>query len=440
MNRSQLLLLLLAAPIAACNGLSHDRPPPANNTGVHSPREVVKVSATHTAAMPLTTTTAGDLAFVDDHYAIAATARGLTAISVSGSSLGHVPSGFATIALTSTGAGPAATALAVVPAGQIPGGPRVFFLPNQLAQVGGALVDKLPSSGSLIAMDVLKQKLASTFPSAIVAPSVGSAATSLWVVDAVFGPGGEVRSYPFLLWDGVANLLTEDPVHRFSAPLEDVDGDGTKDVSVLDRLTFADQGLLGVVSFSFAAPAPKDAAGGVYIFHADNTSMVHRVVVPTTSTVTGALEFVSAVGASDRDLIVASAIKGPMFQDLGGSVAIYHIARWDPLGYVQGQGTSKYDRPTTVLHTSAPNPIGIAIQHAAVFILCAPFSGDAALDVVDLGVSPPVVSQSIKLGPVYSAGAFVPGDPRVSPDGTQVLIGTEVGLLRATLTYDSVIQ
>ena len=39
-----------------------------------------------------------------------------------------------------------------------------------------------------------------------------------------------------------------------------------------------------------------------------------------------------------------------------------------------------------------------------------------------------------KLGELYVAGYFVPGDPRVSPMGDEALIGTEAGLVRVELT------
>jgi hypothetical protein len=121
-------------------------------------------------------------------------------------------------------------------------------------------------------------------------------------------------------------------------------------------------------------------------------------------------------------------------------VVIYDIVTWTPFSYATAEGTGKFDRPSNRIETSAPNPVGLTLYGNAALVVCAPFSGDAVLDVIDLGATPPVISASVPLGHVYTAGASVPADPRVSPDGTQALIGTEVGLLRVTLSSETIIQ
>jgi hypothetical protein len=437
--KNRCVSLFIVVAVAACNGPSHDRPPPGPSNEVHPPREVVHVAATHTASSPFTATTSGDLAFVSADLALASTDRGIVAIATTGTSAGHLAAGFGTWALTSTGSGSAASALAIVESA-IPGGAHAFFLPNGRNQAGVLWVGTASMPGSVISESALASNLSSMFPSAIAAPITGPAASSLWIVDAVFGPGGAVRTYDYGTWSKMSKQILPAVSKVFQAPDEDVDADGTNDVAALDRLTFTYSGKVGVVSFSFVAPAPKNAAGGAYLFSGDDASKIGRVIVPTTSTVSGTLEFVSAVAVSDNLLLLASAEKGPMFSDVGGSVAIYDVVTWNPFSYQTSAGGGPFDRPTIRIKTSAPNPVGLTVYQNAALVLCAPFSGDAVLDVIDLGASPPQISSSIRLGHVYKAGVSVPVDPRVSPDGSQALIGTEIGLLRVALSSETVIQ
>ncbi|MCK6551569.1 hypothetical protein L6R52_37400, partial [Myxococcota bacterium] len=415
---------------AACGDDPVKEPPDMG--GPVAPRLPPQATVTHDATSPVAPIL-GDFAFFTGGYGVGATTEGLAAVVVDGDGLGAAPLGFTPWALTSTGAGAAATSIVVAPSGAIGDETWAFFLPNGRPQAGAVKLREGTVSGPLAGEAVLAEPLASAYPSGLVAPSAGPAASALWIVDAVFGAGSVVRAYEWASWDASAKQLAERPGRRFTPVPEDFDGDGVEDVTVLGKLTFANAGKVGLVSFSFLAPAPAGAAGGVYAFDPDSGDQLGRIVMPLSSTVAGALEFVGAVRATSSRIAVISAVKSAMYEDLGGKLAVYRVESWSPFR-VTDASADVYDQPSTLVATSLPNPVGLELRGDVALVVDAPFFADCALDLVDLSKDPERLYQTVALGNLYTMGFAVPGDPRVSPDGSVAVVPSEAGLVRVELS------
>src|SRR5262245_38656523 len=134
-------LLLALAPLGCIGGQSVDPPPaqppaPPPDAGTGSPDAaaadaseveptpidggVLNLDLTHGAASPFAVGL-GPVAFATEEIALVATATGVEAFRTSGAMPGQPPAGFQEWALTSTGAGAAAGAIAVPPSGALPG-------------------------------------------------------------------------------------------------------------------------------------------------------------------------------------------------------------------------------------------------------------------------------------------------------------------------------
>jgi hypothetical protein len=417
---------LLSSTFTACLVL-------AACSSTEDPARPPSVRVTHPASSPLAATS-GDFAFATGDVGVAATLECLEVLTARGTGAGQPREGFPGWSLTSTGAGPAVTGLAMAPEGA-PLGRVAFFLPSGRPQAGAVEVTKSDGTqGELFGEGVLAEELASAFPSAIAAPEAGPASDGLWIVDAVFGPGSSVKVYPYASWDEATKKISEAKARRFAPAADDVDGDSMPDATSLAKLHFADEGRVGLVTFSFLAPAPRGAAGGVYAFDPATGAARGRVIVPIASTSTSALAYVQSVRATEDRLIIVSAEKNEKFEDIGGYVWIYRVRSWSPLEVEDSDASKPYDQPEVMLATSKPNAVGLEIHGGGALVLAAPFFAIGALDVVDLSVSPPKIVSSVELGELYVMGYFVPGDPRVSPMGDEAVIGTEAGLVRVELS------
>jgi hypothetical protein len=353
--------------------------------------------------------TAGDFAYVTASMAVGVSARGLFPFDLTGANAGKPSAGFSEWALTSTGSGQSAAAVAGVPSFGPNHEPYAFFLPSGRPQLGAVRIGTSMTPGAVVSEHVLSEALESSFPSALLADSTG-----LWIVDAVFGPGSSVRFYPYSGWDAGRSMLSEDHTRRFTVP----------DMTSPNRLVFANGGSVALVSYSYLAPAPMGAAGGVFAFDPATGTQLGKLVLSTSSTVSGASEFVGSVAASADRVIVVSAVKSAMFADLGGRIAIYKVKTWSPFAV---------EEPPTQLTSSLPNAVGVAVAGNLALVVDAPIGQDSAVDVVDLSMSPPAISTSLPIGKPYSMGFSIPGDPKISPDGTEAFIASEIGLLRLSL-------
>jgi hypothetical protein len=397
--------------------------PPITDAGpIDVGTTTVKVGVTNDSAHPFAATT-GDFAYVTDTQAIGVTDQGLVSIDLTGANAGKMSQGLPAWTLTSSGSGQSASAVAAVPVWSVAREPYAFFLPSGRPQLGALRIGTAAMPGSVVSEHVLTQPLSSMFPSALVAPTSGPGSSGLWIVDAVFGPGSSVRYFPYTMWNVVGPMIGEDQAHRFTIP------DGTTP----NRLVFADDGKVGLVSYTFLAPAPAGVAGGVYAFDPTNGTQLGKLVLPLSSTVAGALEYVASVAATPNFLVVVSGVKDMMFKDLGGRIAIYKVKTWMPFAVEDEDAAMPNDQPFALLHTSVPNGLGVAIKNNVAIVVSAPIGANGALDVVTLDAMPPKITSTLPLGKPYTMGFLLPGDPKISPDGSVAMIPTEVGLLRITL-------
>ena len=435
--RSTIALFTLLIASAACGddvGTTPDAGTDGGRTDTGpvdggSPPRVFSIS--HTANAPFTARSTGPVAFVDDQVALAATPSGIAPIALAGAQIGETPDGWPTEwALTST-TGPASVAgVAVAPASAGTGGPVAFFLPGMRPQVGAL---RSEPSGPLLSEAVLSDDLGSPFPSAIVAPARGVAADALWVVDAVFGPGGAVRAYPYAGFDGTS-MLTQAAGRRFTPAARDLDGNAPDETPVLAKLAFSDDGTVGVVSWSVAGNTAIGGAGGIDAFDPADGTPLGSVAVPNADTATTTLGFIGSVALSGDRLVAIVAEKGPSFEEVGGQLAVYDIASFAPFEVIDADPGAPFDQPGFQLRTSIPNPVGLWVGGDVALVVCAPFGQDAVVDIFDLGAAP-ALRRSIALGSVVVTFQL-PSDPVISPDGTTILIGSESGLLRLEVTEE----
>jgi hypothetical protein len=393
--------------------------------GLQSSDAQLSVRVTNDSHAPFATTT-GDFAWLTDALGIGVTAQGLVALDLVGANAGKPAAGFPPWTLSSSAAagGQSASAIAIVPHWSTALEPYAFFLPNGRPQLGALRIGTPAMPGSVVNEHALDEPLTSMFPSALVVPSEGPTAGGLWIVDAVFGPGSLVRFYPAANWSETAHKITEDRGHRFTLP------DGTTP----NRLVFANDGKVALLSYSFLAPAPADAAGGVFAFDAMTGTQLGKLVLPISSTIAGALAFVGSVAATKDEVMVVSAVKSAMFADLAGQVAIYKVSTWSPFAVEDTDPQKPHDQPSALITTTLPNAVGLAIAQGSALVVSAPLNGDGVLDVVDLAAMPPKISASYPLGKPYSMGFAIPGDPKISPNGSAAMIATEIGLIRVELT------
>lgn len=421
MNRIVSLSFFLLA-VAACSDDPMHVPSPPGGSLVLPPHATL----THDGAHPFNAAS-GDFAFIDGDRGIVATTSGMQAIALTGGSAGMALPDFPEWVLTSSsGFGAAASAVVLAPRTELRDRQVAFFFPTAHPQIGAVEAMTVGGvAGRVISEATLATPLSSDFPSALAARDKG-----LWVVDSVFGPGSSVRYFPFESFNG-GSMFTE--ARHFTPAFGDVNGDATDDAGSLGKIAFAQNGQVGLVSFSFLAPAPAGAAGGVIAFDTASGNELGRLILPITSTVTGALEFVGAVGATADHVAVISAHKSPAYADIGGSVAIYSVTSWSPFVVADGDGSKPFDQPETTVKTTLANPVGMTMRGRVALVVDAPFFQDGALDLitVDAGAK---VDSTVALGPLYSAGFGVPGDPRLSGNSRVALIPSEVGLLRVEIS------
>ncbi|MCC7380202.1 MAG: hypothetical protein IT384_00120 [Deltaproteobacteria bacterium] len=391
----------------------------------------IAISLTHTATSPLGAAV-GPVTFVTDEIALAATETGVRALRTSGPSAGQSPAGFQEWALTSTGSGAAASAIAVPPAGAL-GGTIAVFLPAGQPQLGALEVGGPGAQGVLLGEAMLDAPLAGSFPAGLLAPASGPGSDALWIADAPFGPGGVLRAYPYASWTPAARRLHEDAGRSYTPVATDLDGDGSDEVPVLGRPFVSADGALGLSTFTVAGNSAPGAAGGVDVFDLATGDLLGRVVVPVADSSTGTLGFVGSAAIWGDWLVVAAADKDATFADVGGQLAIYRIQSRRPFRVVDVDPAADYDQPTTRIPTSTGNTVAVTVVDRFAFVLSAPFFGDATIDVIDLGAPSPEVIEVLEIGPPFATGMNIPQEPSVSPDGTQLLLGTEHGIVRIEL-------
>lgn len=428
MNRTLLSLslsLLFAA--TACEGDPEKSPSPPGGGGTvdRTPRATI----THGALSPFAATL-GDFAFDGDDRGVAVTQSGLIALELTGARAGMQVSTFSPWTLTSSSAfGAAASSLLIPPADRLGGKNLGFFLPNGRPQMGVVEIEaNAGQQGQVLTEAALDAPLDSPYPSALASSTDG-----VWIVDAVFGPGSSVRFYPYASMAGTPPKFSEETGRRFTPNLGDVNNDQVEDVATLNKLSFADQGRVGLVSFSFVAPAPAGVAGGVLAFDTRTGAELGRLILPITATSSTAIEFVGAVGATYDRVVVISAHKSPDFVDIGGTVAIYSVAKWSPFEVVDTDPSTPFDQPESAVATSLGNPIGLGIVDSAALVVNAPYFGEGSLDIIPVRVGA-AIDSTTPLGMLYADGLAIPGDPKISRDGSTAFIPSEVGLIRVELT------
>jgi hypothetical protein len=239
-----------------------------------------------------------------------------------------------------------------------------------------------------------------------------------------------VRAYPYASWAN--QKLTEDAARRFTPVAEDLDGDGMMDTPILGRVIFRPEGDIGLVAFTVLGGL-KGATGGVYAFDAMTGMKLGIVTVPLVDTATTTTGYVSSLALDGDTLVVVSAEKGPMFAEVGGQTAIYHVDSWRPFRVGDLDPMKRYDQPAKQLHSTLPGTVGIGIVAGVGIAVNAPFFMAGDLDLIGLHSDPPAIQAAIPIGVPYAQGNAQPGDPHVSPDGTVVLIGAETGMMRLTV-------
>jgi hypothetical protein len=391
----------------------------------------------HTTAMPLAKG-GGDLTFASATLALEATAVGIAALDLSGTgSVARAPAGWHSWALTSTGSGPAASEITVV-SDPGSGSTKAFFLSTGRGQVGVIEVGSA-TQGALQTEAALPAPLSSAYPTALVRPPMGAGSDALWVVDAVFGPGGSVRAFPVAGYDSTRHQFSED-THRTVKPQATDLGAGTPATLVLGRLVFRPEGDIGLVTFTVASSSTAPGAtGGVLAFDAATGQLLGRLVVPLVSTASTSVGYVSDVGIHDDLLAVASAEKNSStYADVGGQVAVYRVTSWRPFQVADADPRKRYDQPWVQLSTSEANALGVTVVGDDALVVAAPLSGvggqppQAVIDVVALDDSPRI-RQSLPIGDPYLMMLFEPTRLRLSPDGSQGLLGTEAGVVEVQL-------
>lgn len=428
MNRTllSLPLLLLFAAATGCNGDPERKPSPPGNGGTVD--DTPRATLTHGGANPFAATL-GDFAFDGDDRGIAATLSGLVAVELTGPRAGMPVQNFSPWTLTSSNAfSAAATSLLVPPADRVGGKNLAFFLPSGQPQLGIVELEaNAMQQGQVLTEAALAAPLDSPYPSALAAASDG-----VWIVDAAFGPGSSVRFYPYTSLTGTPPKLTEEAGRRYTPSLGDVDDDQVEDIASLNKLAFADQGRVALVSFSFVAPAPAGVAGGVLAFDTRTGAELGRLILPKTATSSTAIEFVGAVGATFDRVVLVSAHKAPTFADIGGTVAIYSVSSWSPFEVVDTNESAPYDQPESAIATSLANPVGLAIRGRSALVVNAPFFGEGSLDIIPVRAGA-AIDSTTPLGMLYVGGLAIPGDPKLSSNGDTAIIPSEVGLLRVGL-------
>lgn len=412
MKALRCFFLSILCGAAACG--DDDEPPPP----VPNPTKAVTFRVSHPVSTPLAAG-AGPVAYVSSDRILAATTEGLVSLDASGQ-----PSA-GSWALTSTGAGPAVSAIALSPE-DVLAERTAFFLPSMTAQLGAlALSD---TGGTLAGEAVLAAPLSGTFPAGLLAPATGPGADTLWIADAPFGPGSTLRAYPYAGWTGAT--LTEDAARSFAPAAADLDGDGQSDQPVIARAVASHDPSLALVAFTILGNTAAGAAGGVQLVDLATGDAAGRVIVPVADTATTTLGYVSSAASFGNWLVVVSSEKAPDFSDVRGTISIYAVASWRPFRLAGGNDADPYHRPAFGFATSVPNPNGVAIVEGRALVVNAPFFSEAALDVVDLTIVTPELTTSLPIGQPYDQGFWLPQDPVVAPDGSALLLGTEKGIVR----------
>jgi hypothetical protein len=413
--------LFVAAFGIACG---EDEEPINDNPNGQSLPIIPRITVMSSALTPFASTN-GDFAFASDTVGIGATTRGITAISLDGDTPGLPPTGYSEWSLTSsTGFGPASGSFAVTPPDRFNGAELAFFNPAGQPQIGALQLRTDTGQGSLLTEAALDAPLSSGFPSAMVAGNDG-----LWVVDSVFGPGSSVRHYGYDSFSALNSQISESPGRAFVPEIGDVNNDGIEDFASLGKMVTAEDGSVGLVAFSFLAPAPQGAAGGVLAFDTNTGRELGRALLPLTASSSTALEFVGGIGTSGNYLALSSSQKSSSFADLGGKVALYKVDSWSPFRVVDADENAPFDQPESSVTTSKPNPVGLSMRGNIAVVINAPFMQDGSIDLISMRKMAQV-DRTAELGALYTDGFSTPGDPKISRDRSTAYIPSEAGLIR----------
>lgn len=419
------VFLALAFAGVACG---EDEEPADDNPNGQMLRLVPRLTVMNGGAAPFAATN-GDVVLVDDNYAVGATTSGMTALQLDGATPGQPPAGYTEWSLTSsTGFGPAAGTFATTPAASFNGAQLAFFNPAGQAQLGVLQYRTESGQGTVLNEAALTAPLNSSYPSAMVAGNDG-----LWVADSVFGPGSSVRHYGFNSFSALNSTLSETTERAFVPVIGDVNGDSVEDFASLGKMVLVQNNAIGLVAFSFLAPAPAGAAGGILAFDTSTGQEIGRVVLPISATSSTALEFVGGLGATNDYVVLTSAQKSAAFEDTGGVVALYKVESWLPFQVVDADANAPFDQPESFVATSKANPVGLTMIGSLAMVVNAPFFQDGSVDLISVRRLSKL-ERTAELGPLYTNGFSTPGDPRVSSDGRTAYIPSEAGLLRVGLS------
>lgn len=407
---------LAAALLAACGtDANPDTPGPSDRsppgvTDRPTPSRSPLVSATHTASTPFARSTGP---------ALARTRAGHLALA-------HEDGGFF---LADAQSGEAIEAQQwPLPAGQPVIPTDLVSSPNTDSEeamvflaFGSNNVGLLPIAdpSDPLRLELTDEPLATPYPSEMAAPAEGPARTALWIVDGAFGAEQRIRAYP---WRALAEerQLFEDTDRRVRLPMLDDDGDGAPDAIIAKRLVFDEAGSRGYVSFTHY-PALPGIAGGIDAFDATDGRHLGRLLVPmnlSTETGTTTEGFVCSMAVAGSDLFVAVAHKAlPDYSDLGGDLVRYRS------DFFRDRDART---PIAVAKLQGHNPVQLAAARGAVYVLGAPYQGDASLEVLDaVDLS---ALDFLGLGSPWRDGQLLPGRITVTDDG--LLVPTERGLWR----------
>jgi hypothetical protein len=366
-----------------------------------TPARSVRFVVTHTASSAFAPAT-GPVAVFGD-LLLGATDSGIQAFDLTGDRAGKPRAGYQEWALTSTGSGPAISAIVTNPPLD-----RAFFLPAGRPQVGEIEIGS-GTQGRLIGEGVLAAPLMSSFPAGLLL-----AGGTLWVSDAPFGAGSVLRAFD------IEPRLAPDSPRDFELPTVDLDGDRQDDVLVSDRIAATPDPTIGLLSFTVLGNTARGIAGGVLAVDLETGGELGRIVERIALTSSTAIGFVAAIGATDRWIVVAAADKAPDFSDLSGQIALYRVTSWRPFAV---------EEPVR-LTSSVANPRGIAIAADHALVVSAPYLGQGKVDVIDLRLDSPQIVTTLPIGAPYGAGLFLPQDPVVTKSGDAAFVGTEKGVLR----------